>query len=153
MGLSISASVAVLFTAVILSSIVLYETVENSMDEMQDAERFEMTAYQQQLHSEVVIVSLEQITDESILVTVKNTGDSQLVVKQEGMARFEVLINGYLLTHHVPGDTIRIENSRTTDILNPTEEMSFVVEEHSPRSGDELKIVFYEKCVDYAVFE
>ena len=153
MGLGVSASVDVLFTAVILSSIVLYETLENSMDEMKDAERFEMEAYKKQLHSEIEIVSLENLGGGRYLVFVKNTGDSQLELRRGENVRFELLVGGFLVTENVRSDSIRVDNKPGTGILNPTEEMNFVLAGHSLRSGDILKIVFYEKCCDYFIYE
>lgn len=153
MGLGVSASVAILFTAVILSSIVLYETLDNSMDEMKDAERFEMETHEKQLHSEVEIVSLEILGGGRSLVYVKNTGHSQLELRRGENVRFELLVGGFLVTENVRSDSIRVDNNPGTGILNPTEEMNFVLEEHSLRSGDVVKITFYEKCCDYFIYE
>ena len=153
MGLGVSASVAILFTAVILSSIVLYETLENSMDEMKDAERFERESYEKKLRSEIDIISLEDLGGGRYLVSVENTGDFQLELRRGEKFRFELLVDGFLVTENVQNDTIRVENNPGTGVLNPTEEMSFVLEGHSLRSGDIVKIAFYETCYDYSTYE
>jgi len=153
MGLSVSASVAILFTALVISAVVLYGTIENALDDLQDAGEYESQNEQRQARSQVEFVSVDELAERSFLLTVRNTGDTQMRIRQGDIPLFEVLINGYLVTENISGETIRVEGSSTTTIFNPTEEMSFVVEGHKLTTGDVVKILFYEACTDYEVYE
>lgn len=152
MGLSVSASVAVLFTAVILSTIVLYGTIENSLDQFHRARDYQWEFEETRLHARVEIVSIEELGGGDHLVTVENTGDVQLRARDGEGPAFEFLVGGYLSTSKVDNSSIRVEGRATTSIFNPDEEMSFVLRQTQVEEGEELKIVFYEPCFDYYTY-
>jgi len=153
MGLSVSASVVILFTAVVISSITLYSTIENAVDQMRDAQRFEREKEKKNIHSEIEILSVEKVGEMRTKITLKNTGRCQLEIRHGERTYFEILVNGYLFTEKVVLWSVVVENRTGTSVFNPTEEMSFELENYEPSSGDVIKIIFYEKCMDYFIYK
>ncbi len=153
MGLSVTASAAIILTAAILGAIVLFESVENARDHLSEAQESQEEAQRSQDVARLEFVSVKDSGGGLVEVTVKNTGESQLKGSSKGRLHFEFLVNGYLVSENILNSSLTIANHKWTTIFNPGEEMNFMLEDYTPVTGDIIMIIFYEGCSAHYVYE
>ncbi|MEF8873914.1 MAG: hypothetical protein V5A88_04490 [Candidatus Thermoplasmatota archaeon] len=123
MGLSVSASAAIILIGFVLVFGTLYPAIENSQDIKNEARKQWLDWKEEKQKAEMTIESLEYTNDEDRLnISLKNTGDTVLEIKE-----LEVFLDGVYSTDKLTREVVdhHIEN---TDIWNPGQHLNLTLE-------------------------
>ncbi|GEM_PF-649858 len=124
MGLSVSASAAIVMIGFVLVFGTLYPAIESSQEIKNEARSQWLDWRDEKQNAEMSVDSVEYIEQDTRLnISLKNTGDTAFAISE-----LEVLLDGVYSTDKVTGYVVdqRIEN---TDIWNPGQDLNLTLEE------------------------
>ncbi len=102
MGFSVAVASAIFFSAALIFSTIIYDTLDQSLQDLQDSEddRYEMV--NDKFDTRIVINDIITENNE-VRIEASNTGGSIITVESNGQFLLDVLVNGSLVTDMITG--------------------------------------------------
>ena len=136
MGFSVAAASAIIFGALIVLSISVYDTLTTSYTGLRRAEDERNSMVFQRLNTHIKIREVIAHSQTSLEIKAENTGDTVIKISDNGMLLIDVIINGTLATGHIKDYLVR---NRTTTLWGPGEILSLKL--YDVKTGDNTSII------------
>ena len=141
-----AAASAIIFGALIVLSISVYDTLNTSYTGLSRAEDERNSLLFQRLNTHIEITHVTA-AHSSVTILANNTGGTVIHVSDNGKLLLEVIINGTLATEHISSYRV---NDKTTSLWGPGEELTLRL--YGVRAGDNTSIVLVSPGGEMAEF-
>jgi len=146
-GLSVAAASAIIFGALIVLSISVYDTLNTSYTGLQRAEDERNSLLFQRLNTHMQITDVIASSPSSVTIRAENTGSTVIPISNNGKLLLDVIINGTLATEHISSWRV---NEKTTTLWGLGEELTIHL--YGVRAGDNTSIVLVSPGGEMAEF-
>lgn len=111
MGFSVVIASAILFSAALIFSAVIYDSLDNSLQELRESEEERHDMNIEKLNTRISIIDVT-VENNEVRIEASNTGNTIIILEKDDLFLLDVLVNGSLTSDRITG--YMVENSGST---------------------------------------